>query len=147
MKSSAPMLFDKLSLNRRRIHLPQWRDVLLRDIELLLNDAAHSASLALDKKKHCINSVINYGLPTLSAKVPVNTDPIVLAKKIQQIIATFEPRLDPRSIRVTPFVNKNETWTLALLFDIYAKTNLPGEDLTVNLRIALDYSYGSVRVI
>lgn len=50
MKSSAPMLFDKLSLNRRRIHLPQWRDVLLRDIELLLNDAAHSASLALDKK-------------------------------------------------------------------------------------------------
>nr|WP_282103087.1 hypothetical protein [Morganella morganii] len=44
-------------------------------------------------------------------------------------------------------MNKNETWTLALLFDIYAKTNLPGEDLTVNLRIALDYSYGSVRVI
>lgn len=129
------------------MHLPQWREVLLRDIELLLNDAAHSASLALDKNTHCITSVINYGLPTLSSKVPINTDPIILAKRIQQIIATFEPRLDPRSIRVIPFVNKNETWTLALLFDIYAKTNLPDEDHTVNLRIALDYSYGSVRVI
>lgn len=129
------------------MHLPQWREVLLRDIELLLNDAAHSASLALDKNTHCITSVINYGLPTLSSKVPINTDPIILAKRIQQIIATFEPRLDPRSILVIPFVNKNETWTLALLFDIYAKTNLPDEDHTVNLRIALDYSYGSVRVI
>lgn len=129
------------------MHLPQWREVLLRDIELLLNDAAHSASLALDKNTHCITSVINYGLPTLSSKVPINTDPIILAKRIQQIIATFEPRLDPRSIRVIPFVNKNETWTLALLFDIYAKTNLPDEDHAVNLRIALDYSYGSVRVI
>ncbi|MBW7984133.1 type VI secretion system baseplate subunit TssE [Enterobacillus tribolii] len=147
MKTSDPVLFDKLSLRREHTSLPHWREVLLRDIEFLLNDSAHSAALKLQRHAHCETSVLNYGLPSLSQQVPVNTDLMALARQIQRIIATFESRLDPRSIRVVPLIDKDQTWVLAILFDIHARCNLPGEEQMVNLRIALDYSYGIVRVL
>ncbi len=56
---------------------------------------------------------MNYGLPSLSQQVPVITDLLELARHIQRIIATFESRLDPRSIKVVPLINKGETWVLA----------------------------------
>lgn len=147
MTISTPMLFDKLSLHHEHIRLFHWREVLLRDIEYLLNDSAHSAALKLERTPHCETSVVNYGLPSLSQQVPMNTDRMELARHIQRIIATFEPRLDPRSIKVVPLIDKDHTWVLAILFDIHAKCNLPGEEQMMNLRIALDYSYGMVRVI
>lgn len=147
MTISAPILFDKLSLLHEHARLPHWREVLLRDIESLLNDSARSAALSLARYPHCKISVINYGLPSLSQKVPMNTDLMELARHIQRIIATFESRLDPRSIKVVPLIDKDHTWVLAILFDIHARCNLPGEEQLMNLRIALDYSYGMVRVL
>lgn len=147
MDISAPMLFDKLSLRHEHARLPHWRDVILRDIETLLNDSAHSAELKLKGFPYCETSVLNFGLPSLSQQVPVHTDLMELARRIQRIIATFESRLDPRSIKVVPLINKDQTWVLAILFDIHALCNLPGERHLVNLRIALDYSYGMVRVV
>ncbi|MFZ1872975.1 MAG: type VI secretion system baseplate subunit TssE [Chania sp.] len=147
MTISAPILFDKLSLRQEQTRLPHWRELLLRDIEYLLNDSAHSASLKLSHHPHCAISVLNYGLPSLSQQVPLNTDQMELARHIQRIIATFESRLDPRSIKVVPLIDKDHTWVLAILFDIHAKCNLPGEEQLMNLRIALDYSYGMVRVL
>ncbi|WP_431223165.1 type VI secretion system baseplate subunit TssE [Serratia sp. L9] len=147
MTTSAPILFDKLSLRHEHTRLPHWREVLLRDIETLLNDSAHSATLKLGHHPHCETSVVNYGLPSLSQQVPINTDLMELARHIQRIIATFESRLDPRSIKVVPLIDKDHTWVLAILFDIHARCNLPGEEHLMNLRIALDYSYGMVRVL
>lgn len=147
MKTSDPVLFDKLTLRREHASLPHWREILLRDIEYLLNDSAHSAALGLERHTHCETSVVNYGLPSLGQQVPVNTDLMALARKIQRIIATFEPRLDSRSIKVVPLIDKDKTWVLAILFDIHARCCLPGESQMVNLRIALDYSYGIVRVL
>ncbi|WP_072091746.1 type VI secretion system baseplate subunit TssE [Trabulsiella odontotermitis] len=147
MKTSDPVLFDKLTVRRDRSGLPHWREILLRDIEYLLNDSAHSAALKLQRYSQCETSVVNYGLPSLSQQVPVNTDLIALARQIQRIIATFESRLDPHSIRVVPLIDKDQTWVLAILFDIHAKCSLPEDEQMVNLRIALDYSYGIVRVL
>ncbi|NDJ56684.1 type VI secretion system baseplate subunit TssE [Enterobacteriaceae bacterium 4M9] len=147
MKTSDPVLFDKLTLRHEHASLPHWREILLRDIECLLNDSAHSAALKLQRYDHCETSVVNYGLPSLSQQVPVNTDLMALARQIQRIIATFEPRLDSRSIKVVPLIDKDQTWVLAILFDIHARCSLPGEATFVNLRIALDYSYGTVRVL
>lgn len=47
MDISAPILFDKLSLRHEHVRLPHWREVIVRDIESLLNDSAHSARLKL----------------------------------------------------------------------------------------------------
>lgn len=147
MTIAAPLLFDKLSMRHGHVRLPHWREVLLRDIEYLLNDSAHSADLKLKRHPQCETAVVNYGLPSLSQQVPINTDLMALARQIQRIIATFESRLDPRSIKVVPLIDKDHTWVLAILFDIHAKCYVPGEEQLMNLRIALDYSYGMVRVL
>ena len=71
---------------------------------------------------------------------------LTLARHIQRIITSFEPRLDPKTIRVVPVVNERQSYVLAILFDIYGTCSLPGDEMLVNLRIALDYSCGAVHV-
>jgi type VI secretion system protein ImpF len=146
MKSSLPVLFDKLSVANTRIRESNWRRILLRDMENLLNDASRSAQLKLNDYPYGASSVINYGLPSLSQRIPVNSDPLILARHIQRIIATFEPRLDPQSIRVVPVKDDRQSYVLAIMFDIYGHCCLPGYDIAVDLRIALDYSCGAVHV-
>ncbi|CAI0903036.1 type VI secretion system baseplate subunit TssE [Serratia proteamaculans] len=146
MKASLPMLFDKLSTKTQITGPDKWRKVIVRDIEFLLNDASRSADLKLYDYRHCENSVLNYGFPSLSQRIPISTDPLTLAKHIQRIITSFEPRLDPKTIRVVPAVNERQSYVLAILFDIYGTCSLPGDEMLVNLRIALDYSCGAVRV-
>ncbi|CAI2475128.1 type VI secretion system lysozyme-like protein [Serratia proteamaculans] len=146
MKASLPMLFDKLSTKTQSTGPDKWRKVIVRDIEFLLNDASRSADLKLYDYRHCENSVLNYGFPSLSQRIPISTDPLTLAKHIQRIITSFEPRLDPKTIRVVPAVNERQSYVLAILFDIYGTCSLPGDEMLVNLRIALDYSCGAVRV-
>lgn len=146
MKSSLPMLFDKLSVRAQSGSAENWRRVLVRDIEFLLNDASRSADLKIHDYVHSESSVLNYGLPSLSQRLPINIDPLTLARHIQKIISTFEPRLNPKTIRVVPAVNENQSYVLAVLFDIYGTCSLPGDEILVNLRIALDYSCGAVHV-
>ncbi|PYA83043.1 lysozyme [Serratia marcescens] len=146
MKASLPMLFDKLSVRSQSGSADNWRRVLVRDIEFLLNDASRSADLKLHDYAHSESSVLNYGLPSLSQRIPINTDPLTLARHIQRIITSFEPRRDPKTIRVVPVVNERQSYVLAILFDIYGTCSLPGDEMLVNLRIALDYSCGAVHV-
>lgn len=136
MKASLPMLFDKLSVRSQSGSADNWRRVLVRDIEFLLNDASRSADLKLHDYAHSESSVLNYGLPSLSQRIPINTDPLTLARHIQRIITSFEPRLDPKTIRVVPVVNERQSYVLAILFDIYGTCSLPGDEMLVNLRIA-----------
>ncbi|HEI8864700.1 GPW/gp25 family protein [Serratia sp. AKBS12] len=139
-------LFDKLSFRHDNHKNSGWREIILRDLEFLLNDASRSADLKLSPFKYCAASVINYGLPSLSKRIPINTDPILLARHIQRIISVFEPRLEPDSIKVIPLVDVEQPYVLAILFDIYGVCLFSGEPEPVNLRIALDYSCGAVRV-
>lgn len=146
MKVSPLALFDKLSVHHDNHKKSGWRDIILRDIEFLLNDASRSADLKLSSHGHCTTSVINYGLPSLSKRIPISIDPILLARHIQKIISVFEPRLESDSIRVIPLVDAEQPFVLAILFDIYGVCLFSGEPESVNLRIALDYSCGAVRV-
>lgn len=146
MKASMPMLFDKLSVKAPSRSSQNWRKIIIRDIESLLNDASRSASLNINHYNYCENSVLNYGLPSLGQKIPINIDHINLAKHIQKIISSFEPRLDPKTIRVVPVLNERHSYTLAVLFDIYGHCSLLKNEELVNLRIALDYSCGLVHV-
>ncbi|HFI5335089.1 TPA: type VI secretion system baseplate subunit TssE [Serratia liquefaciens] len=141
------MLFDKLSGKRKIFSLEDFRRILVRDIEFLLNDASHGADLKFHNYEYFDKSVLNYGLPSLSRRIPINTEPLALARQIQKIISSFEPRLDPRTIKVIPVVNERKSYILAILFNIYGTCLLPENKLMVNLRVALDYSCGFVRVV
>jgi len=144
MKVSQPFLFDKLSSKTSRSF---WRGALVRDVELLLNDAARSGQLHLDNYPWCKNSVLNFGLPSLSRQLPVNADALTIAHHIHSIIVLFEPRIDPRSIKVTPVVEKRQALVLTLLFDINGWSVIPELQAPISLRIALDYSCGAVSII
>lgn len=146
MASIFPILFDKLSSCSKRSHHFDWREILSRDIENLLNNASHSATLKLEHYSECDLSVLNFGFPSLSKRMPINLDPMILAKHINRILTTFEPRLDPSTIKVLPVVDIDQQYVLALLFDISAKSRLPDDNHIINLRIALDYSCGTVHV-
>jgi len=146
VKTSLPAIFDKLSSRSDKRKGGNWREILLRDIECLLNDASRGADLKLSAGSNAESSVINFGLPSLSKRIPIDIDPILLAKHIQRIISTFEPRLDSRSIKVIPLIDGEQCYVLAILFDIYGVCLFAKGEERVNLRIALDYSCGAVRV-
>jgi type VI secretion system protein ImpF len=138
------MLFDKISA---RENSKNWREALLRDIESLLNNAARSGQLALQDHPFCERSVLNYGLPSLSRQLPINVDALTLALHIQNILTHFEPRIDPRSIQVMPVVEKAQSRVLAVLFDINGWCVIPEHQTSLHLRIALDYSCGTVAIL
>lgn len=144
MNTAHPLLFDKLSISTPSNH---WRDALFRDIECLLNNAARSGQLFLHNYTYCQHSVLNYGLPSLSQQLPINADALTLAQHIKTIITVFEPRIDPRSMRVVPVMEKSYARLLAVLFDINGICTIPDHQAPFNLRIALDYSCGAVTMI
>lgn len=144
MKASLPQLFDKLSIGS---HDKNWRDALIRDVESLLNNAARSGHLPLSEYPFCRQSVINYGLPSMSRQLPINIEALSLAQHIQRILNVFEPRIDPRSVRVVPVVEKMQTRVLSVLFDINGWYVVPEHQAPLHLRIALDYSCGAVTML
>lgn len=147
MKASIPALYDKLAISSDCAQSFSWQKSLIRDIAALLNDASRSASLNLTHRPYCAGAVINYGLPSLSRQLPISVELKVLAAHIQNIITTFEPRIDPKSIIVIPIVDAEQPAVLALLFDIHGHCRLGHEDNMIKIRIALDYSCGTVQVI
>lgn len=144
MKASHPQLFDKLSVS---FHQKSWKEALIRDIEGLLNNAAQSGELLLDHYPNCRHSVLNYGLPSMSRQLPINIDALLLAQHIQNILIVFEPRIDPRTVRVTPVTEKMQSRVLAVLFDINGCYVVPEHQAPLQLRIALDYSCGAVTML
>ncbi|QRN40879.1 MAG: lysozyme [Neisseriaceae bacterium] len=147
MKTSSPVLFDKLSSQTfRKRGASFFQETLSRDIENLLNDASHSAYFDLRNYEYVDNSVLNLGSSVFNESIPINTNPIVLAEKITEILSKFEPRLDSNSIRVTPIIDKTDNQVLSILFDIQGISNINGDRIEINLRIALDYSCGVVSI-
>lgn len=142
-----PCLFDKLEMSSQNQSTMNWRKIIKRDIEYLLNDSSRSGTLFLDDYREVEKSVINYGLPSLSKQVLMKIYPQSLARHINRIIAYYEPRLDPDSIKVIPIVEQSQNTILALLFDIYATLVTDKRASVFNIKIALDYSCDMVRVI
>lgn len=146
--NSLPILFNKLSIDSRKKDIKIWQESLSKDIESLLNESARSGQLYFSSEKSFAEfSVINFGLPSLSKKMPINIDPIILAEHITKILIVFEPRIDPDSIKVIPVVDGEDLRVISMLFDIYAKSYLNNQEIILNIRISLDCSCGAVRVL
>lgn len=146
--NSLPILFNKLSIDSRKKDINIWQESLSKDIENLLNESARSKQLEFsDYISYAKFSVINFGLPSLSKRMPINIDAITLAEHITEILIVFEPRIDPDSIRVVPIVDGDDLNVLSMLFDIYAKSYLNNQEIILNIKISLDCSCGAVRVL
>ncbi len=97
-----PSILDRLidpdsagTASRPGYSLPQILEVIRRDLEDLLNSRR-----AVDGPPGLLNSIYCYGLPDLSAfSVETAEQREALARVLDQIIPTFEPRL--RNVRTT----------------------------------------------
>lgn len=148
MKPFIPVLFDKLSKTYSpKSNYSFWQMSLTRDIENLLNEASHNALLDLKAYPYAANSVLNLGFSAFSESISLTTDSVTLAQKISRILAAYEPRLDPNSIKVTPVIHQADYSVLSILFDIYAISYFNNEKLALNLRIELDSSCGAIKAL
>jgi type VI secretion system protein ImpF len=139
------MLFDKL--RRTFAGPPDWRRIVLRDVERLLNDGARSARLNVAHLPYAEVSVLNHGLPPFAGMENGAIDAHRWATHFQRLLAEFEPRLDPRTIRVAPVLRSSDRQVMALLYDIHGVLLTGAERISLSFRIAMDYSCGAVKVV
>jgi type VI secretion system protein ImpF len=145
--SHIPMLLDKLREAVPPIDPGSWRRIVLRDIERLLGDGARGATLPVAHLPHAASSVLNHGLPPFAALEDGMLDAHRWATHLRDVLAAFEPRLDPRTIRVAPVLCASDRQMLALLYDIDGVLLSRSERIPLTFRIALDFSCGAIRIV
>jgi type VI secretion system protein ImpF len=92
---------DALETNERRYtSMRRLRECVCRDLAVLLNSTALSASIDLEAYPEVQGSVLNYGMPALSGRTAATIDTQRTARIIEEVIRRFEPRL--RRVHVVP---------------------------------------------
>lgn len=71
-----------------------------RDLQSLLNTVNLNSSQDLSDFPEVENSILNYGLPDLSVHIVDSIRIEKLADDIKQALIRFEPRMDPRTLKV-----------------------------------------------
>jgi type VI secretion system protein ImpF len=75
------------------------REIVSRDLALLLNASSLEATDDLDALPYVRSSVLNFGMPSLAGRAASSVKPDQLATRIEAVIRHFEPRL--AKVRVT----------------------------------------------
>jgi type VI secretion system protein ImpF len=82
------------------------REIVSRDLALLLNATSLEATDDLDALPYVRSSVVNFGMPSLAGRAASSLSSDQLARRIEAVIRNFEPRLtkvrvshDPESER------------------------------------------------
>ena len=112
--SLQPSLLDRLVLNPTgrsirskgspAIGKQQLRNAVLRDMEWLLNARPSVSppknSAHVEQADPLNQSVLAFGMPPLAGKTATTVDIADLEKTIHDLIARYEPRIDPESLKV-----------------------------------------------
>lgn len=123
----------------------RWRDTILGDIEALLNDSMRSCRMPCEGLPHLTRSVLNHGLPPLASLSADQAAAWSWANHLHRILTTFEQRLQPSTLHVTPVIEANGRQVLAVCFDVEANL-MPPRRGTLAFRVALDRIQGNARV-
>jgi type VI secretion system protein ImpF len=85
---------------QRYVSQRRLREVVCRDLAMLLNSTSIECSYDLGALAHVRESVLNYGMPPLAGRAPGSIDLDAIARTIESVIRQFEPRLS--QVRVLP---------------------------------------------
>lgn len=128
--------------------LTELRESVLRDLGWLLNTIQLEANVDLEPYPRVRESVVNYGVRTLSGVTLTNADVFEIERAIRRSIISFEPRLLPGELTVRVAVDEQradhqaltvkisgQLWADPFPFDIYLKTllNLDSGDVQVEV--------------
>jgi type VI secretion system protein ImpF len=128
---------------KHMISMRRLRECVQRDLSWLLNTGNLAVVQDLSRYPLVARSVLNYGMPSLAGRMVTSVDVSVTAKRLQEAIATYEPRLS--RVQVTPEVSKDSD-EMTLSFKIDAE--LWGQPVAQHLvlRTSIDVDTGDVRI-
>jgi type VI secretion system protein ImpF len=128
---------------KHMISMRRLRECVQRDLSWLLNTGNLAVVQDLTRYPLVARSVVNYGMPSLAGRMVTSVDAGITAKRLQEAIANYEPRLS--RIQVTPEASKDSD-EMTLSFKIDAE--LWGQPVAQHLvlRTSIDVDTGDVRI-
>lgn len=85
----------------------KMREIVLRDLALLLNTTDQSDLVDRDRFPSAADSTINYGIPALAGGYLSERKWMDIELMIRRAIKVFEPRLMPNSVSVKPLLKED----------------------------------------
>lgn len=116
-----------------RFNETAMRNTVRRELNWLLNTTQLEAVVDLTPYPHVRTSVLNYGVPDMAGKISTPLAVAGRAAELNQAIATFEPRLAPEHLDVTPHpsTDRDDAVTYVIRGDITSAVEaMPVEFIT-----------------
>jgi len=123
----------------------ELRQVIQRDIALLLNDVQFEAAIPLDDYPEVRTSVLNQGLPELTGRSLDRTTMAARGVEITAALRAFEQRLRPETITVTFDTSQIEAEN-KLHFSIGGEIRSAREEAWVQFSTTVDLDDGRVEM-
>jgi type VI secretion system protein ImpF len=129
---------------KHMISMRRLRECVQRDLSWLLNTGNLAAVQDLSRYPLVARSVVNYGMPSLAGRMVTSVDTRITAKRLQEAIANYEPRLSRVQVSPEPAKDPDE---MTLSFKIDAE--LWGQPVSQHLvlRTSIDVDTGDVRIV
>jgi type VI secretion system protein ImpF len=152
-----PSLLDRLTdlepdkktetRDRRVLSFRRLKESVLRDLAWLLNTGHLQTVEPLDAYPAVAASVLNYGVPDFSGLIVAGMDTAVLEKAVHRAIVSFEPRIAPKSLRVSVVMAAEAMNRNAMTFKIEGELWAEPTPMALYLRTELDLESGDVTVV
>jgi type VI secretion system protein ImpF len=121
------------------------RKEVARDLESLMNTIAFESTEDISGFASVRRSILNYGLPDITQMTIDESRVDSLSGKIRAVLMTYEPRLDPRTIRATrdPAARVDE---LKLRFLVVADLRCEPLNVPVEFVADVDVESGGIQI-
>lgn len=117
----------------------QIRDMVLRDLVYLLNTANQHGQIDILRHPEVPTATVNYGVPPLTGGYASEQRWIQVEQAIRTAILRFEPRIAPRSLKVSPLVHGDERAHYnVLVFEISGLLHLEPYPLEFTVQSSVD---------
>jgi type VI secretion system protein ImpF len=151
-----PSLLDRLtdtspdsrseSTDNRVLSMRRLREAVLRDLAWLLNTGRLETTEDLERYPEVAKSVVNYGMPDITGLSFAGADTASLEKAVRDSIVNFEPRISPRSVRVTVVKDDQKMSRSSMVFGIEGQLWSEPTPITLYLKTEVDLETGSISV-
>jgi type VI secretion system protein ImpF len=121
------------------------RKEVARDLESLMNTVAFESTEDISGFGNVRRSILNYGLPDIAHMTIDESRVDSLCAGIRAVLMTYEPRLDPRTIRATrdPSARVDE---LKLRFLVFADLRCEPLNVPVEFVADIDVESGGIHI-
>ncbi|MEX0351313.1 MAG: type VI secretion system baseplate subunit TssE [Paracoccaceae bacterium] len=150
-----PSLLDRLTddapetqkegRDARVIDVGRLREIIQRDLSMLLNTTDHSDLIDSETYPHASKSVVNFGIRETSGAFSTMERARLIQRSIAEAVAVFEPRIVDGSVMVE-LRSEERSGEMHVEFDIRAVMWAQPMPLELYLRSRVDVTTGEVAI-